>query len=715
MNNKLICFLLGSLFVSTTAFSANSIGKYLFRYMNFDCMDEQGLVVYQDVVIKLDPFQHYRTGYPILCEKDIPKGFVKKSKAEGIFIKLERHPIYTEDELTFEEFINDYFYMANEDGSIKITEFPCEIQASPELTKLYLCLDGNYRYVSEFEKYEPDALSCEDCPKLCDKNCRKSTTVMKERTIRTWNGYYTVLEEKNKTEHSFGNNNIYRDFRNNVLSRAVIEYADDFIDKKNYLKITMKDRIPPSIENGLPNLGEDDPNYIYTSSDFCKTEKFDIKDDLEPVVYAKFTFGRFKDCPKESKKWIDQEDWTSKEDIIKIDHRRDKDSSKNNFFEDVVRFREPFDGYIRYSIFAKEKRSKGEGNVNPSIAKIEYNQPEIGYGYYKAGDLGNTADSAQDWPEKEDLSDYNEVGYNTGLIRVQDNDRPNIIIRITNTQTNEQMFFPPCFGNNDIKISNSSKYKGVQEKFQTNQDDYNLFVSGLGDTYNHKMILKDKDSNPYFTIYSIDDSDLESKTNGSFVARLLFNADPQFIKENVRVEDYYFSDNNTEGIDIFKDNTTEFVKGSFGRSLGTFSKMVALFDNSGDFQFKTGIEYKLDVWTDDNVKWTNISSDITKDNLLDNPNVYETGIKSGFITLDLHNANFNKKIEIDPKKSINGNILFTLEDTTIHNYDFKSAEELEANGFPSVTVYAEDYSGLTRELKLFLRVNDKKLHLKTLD
>ena len=45
----------------------------------------------------------------------------------------------------------------------------------------------------------------------------------------------------------------------------------------------------------------------------------------------------------------------------------------------------------------------------------------------------------------------------------------------------------------------------------------------------------------------------------------------------------------------------------------------------------------------------------------------------------------------------------------------KSVEELEANGFPSVTVYAEDFSGLTRELKLFLRVNDRKLHLKALE
>ncbi|MBR4330006.1 MAG: hypothetical protein IKP71_09145, partial [Candidatus Riflebacteria bacterium] len=252
--------------------------------------------------------------------------------------------------------------------------------------------------------------------------------------------------------------------------------------------------------------------------------------------------------------------------------------------------------------------------------------------------------------------------------------------------------------------------------FQTNQDDYNFFVKSLDDAYNHKKIAKDKDSNPYFTIYSIDDSNLTGKIKGSFADRLLFNADPKFIKENIRVEDYYFSDNDTDGINIITDNNFNIKNGSLGKSLGTFSKMTALFENSRNFVFKSGVEYKLDVWTDDNVKWTNISSEnSTEAKILDRARVYETGIKSGFIKLDFYNENLNKEIKIDPKKSINGDILFTLENATNRNYNIKTVEELEANGFPSVTVFAEDYSGLTRELRLFLRVNDKNLHLKTLD
>ena len=720
MNNKLIGFLLGSLFVSTTAFSANPLGKYLSELDVFEDISGRNIEVYQDVTLRLNPLQDSNQEYPIICESDIPEEFVKMSEAKKFFKKLKSHPIYTENELTFEEFMNDYFYITNEDGSEKFSNFPCEIQATPELSKLYFCLDGNYRYVSHFEEYGPDALSCTDCPELCDKNCKKSKTIVKERLVRTRYGYYRVLDEKNKKEHSFGKNNIYKDFRNTLLSRATIEDADDYIDKKNCIKITLIDRVPPSIENGLPKLGEKDSTYTCSSCDYYKTENFDIKDDVESVVYAKFTFGRFDECPKEGEKLVDKEDWGTEEKIVKIDHRNETNSSKKNYFNDVIRFNEPFDGYIRYSVFAKERNPKGEGNVNPSVAKIEYNQPDIGYGYSEAGDLGNTIDTAKDWPEKNDLPDINEMGYNTGLIRVSDNDRPNIIIRITNTQTNEQMFFPPCFGHNDIKISNSSKYKAVSGKFQTNQDDYNFFVNNLDDAYNHEKITKNKDSNPYFTIYSIDDSNLKSKTNGSLSDRLLLNGDPKFIKENVRVEDYYFSDKDTDGINIINDNNSNLKNGSLGKSLGTFSKMAVLFENSGSFQFKTGVEYKLDVWTDDNVKWTNIGSENNTEyageaNLLERPKVYETGIKSGFIKLDLHDENLNKEVNIDPKKSINGGILFTLEDTTNRNHDIKTVEELEANGFPSVSVYAEDFSGLTRELKLFLRVNDKKLNLKALD
>ena len=109
----------------------------------------------------------------------------------------------------------------------------------------------------------------------------------------------------------------------------------------------------------------------------------------------------------------------------------------------------------------------------------------------------------------------------------------------------------------------------------------------------------------------------------------------------------------------------------------------------------------------------NISEKTIK--LLDKAQVYDTGIKSGFIKLNFYNDNLNQETSISPLKSINGNICFTLQNETNRNHDIKTVEDLEANGFPSITVFAEDFSGLTREVKLFFRVNDRKLNVKALD
>ena len=121
MNNKLIGFLLGSLFVSTTAFSANPLGKYLSELDVFEDISGRNIEVYQDVTLRLNPLQDSNQEYPIICESDIPEEFVKMSEAKKFFKKLKSHPIYTENELTFEEFMNDYFYITNEDGSEKFS------------------------------------------------------------------------------------------------------------------------------------------------------------------------------------------------------------------------------------------------------------------------------------------------------------------------------------------------------------------------------------------------------------------------------------------------------------------------------------------------------------------------------------------------------------------------------------------------------------------
>ena len=45
----------------------------------------------------------------------------------------------------------------------------------------------------------------------------------------------------------------------------------------------------------------------------------------------------------------------------------------------------------------------------------------------------------------------------------------------------------------------------------------------------------------------------------------------------------------------------------------------------------------------------------------------------------------------------------------------KTVEELETNAFPSITVVAEDFSGLKRSLTLFFRVNDRNFDINVLE
>ena len=740
MNLKKIGFgLLGFVFINSISMAASPMENYLSKLAILENEDGRTIKTYEDVHIKFNPFQKRNKEYPIVNIDKIPEGYVSKDTAKNYFKKLSKHAVLTEDNISFKEFMNEHFSIDS------ITEFPYDFYGTKPGSYTYcLKMDDNYRYVSNFKEYGPDAVSCIVNKSLCGSECDGGRHNRKK--------------------------NIYSNFRNNILSRARVTDASEVDNPKNCIKLSLAKRTPPSIHfdgkiaeeyNGFPVLGGDVSYEPCTSSDYYLIPMGILVGHPNPPVYfAKFSFGRLNDCPKDGDDWKVSEDWSNYENIIKIDYSEAAKSGGIPYLQDVVRFKEPFDGFIRYSIFAKEGASDDKSPTNPSII-VEENKPEEGYGYPTAGDLGNTIETAKDWPDKRPLGDITGRGYIDGRLRIYDNDRPNIIIRVTNVETDEQMFFPPCVASSECKISNSSKYKPIADKGKTNQDDYALFVENLGPDYHHTVLAEVPELKPYYTIFAIDDESVKTKTEGSYINRLLLNKDMSFINENVRVEDYYYSDRAEDGGTTFKSGSdSKKFKGSFGKKRGTSANMVALFENTGSFRFKTGVEYKIDVWTDDNVKWTNIEYEealdggpemhyekvkhtgiipvgnlpieaetpkylenietqlmIGKPKMLDNAKVYETGIKKGVIKLDIPNESENmcEEQEIDIKKHINGDIYFTLKDETPKVYDLKTVEELEKNRFPSITVVAQDYSGLKRQLKLFFRVNDSNSDIKVLE
>lgn len=730
--------LLGFVFINSISMAASPMEKYLSNLAILENEDGRTIKTYEDVYIKLNPFQKRNKEYPIVNIDKIPEGYASKNTAKKFFKDFSQHAVLTEEDISFKEFINEHLSIED------ITVFPNNYYGTkPGSYTLNLKMDDNYKYVSSFNEYGPDAVSCIVDKSLCDSEC----------------------ERRHKKKK-----NIYSDFRNNIISKARITDASEIDNPKNCIKLSLAKRTPPSIifdgkiaeeYNGFPVLGGDISYEPCTSSDWYLTPiGILIGQSKPPVYYAKFSFGRFSGCPQDGDDWKNSEDWSNCENIKKIDYSEAAKSNGIPYFQDVIRFTEPFDGFIRYSIFAKEGSSDDKSPTNPSII-VEENKPENGYGYPTAGDLGNTIETAKDWPDKRPLGDITGKGYVDGRIRVYDNDRPNIIIRVTNVETDEQMFFPPCVASSECKISLSSKYKPMADKGKTNQDDYDWFVENLGPDYNHTVLAEVPELKPYYTIFAIDDKNIKTKTENSYVDRLLLNKDMKFINENVRVEDYYYSDRAEDGGATFKSGSnSQKFKGSFGKKRGTSSNMVALFENTGAFRFKTGVEYKIDVWTDDNVKWTNIEYPegfdggpemhyekvkhtgiipvgnlpieaetpkylenietqlmIGKPKMLDTAKVYETGIKKGVIKLDIPNESENmcEEEEIDIKKHINGGIYFTLKDETPKVYDLKTVEDLEKNGFPSISVVVKDYSGLDRRLKLFFRVNDSNSDVKVLE
>jgi hypothetical protein len=740
MNSKrfglgILCFV----FVNSISMAASPMEKFLSKLAILETKDGRSIKTFEDVNISLDPFQKRNKKYPIVNIDKIPEGYVSKETAQKYFKEFSQHAVVTDEDVSFEEFMNEHFSIED------ITEFPNKYYGTkPGSYTFYLKMDDSYKFVSSFKEYEPDAVSCFTDTSFCGSEC----------------------ENKHKKKK-----NIYSDFKQNIISKAKIIDAEEVDNKKNCIKMSFVKRTPPAITNdgsiaeeynGFPVLGGDISYEPCTSGDWYLTPNgILIGEPYPPVYYAKFSFGRFKECPKDGEDWKNYEEWSRMESIKKIDYESAKiKTNKGTFvakpyFQDVIKFYEPLDGFIRYSIFAKEGASDDKSPTNPSII-VEEDKPETGYGYPTAGDLGNTPETAKDWPDRRPLGEISGKCYIDGRLRIYDNDKPNIIIRVTNVETNEQMFFPPCVASSECKISVSSKYKPIAEKGKTNQDDYALFVEKLGPDYNHTVLAEVPELQPYYTIYSIGDESIKTKTEGSYVDRLLLNKDIKFINENVRVEDYYYSDTAEDGGATFSaDSKSKKYKGSFGKKRGTCSDMVALFENTGSFRFKTGVEYKLDVWTDDNVKWTNIeypeSSDggpemhyekvkntglrsakdpskpeanaptiqlmVGKPKLLDYARVFETGIKKGVIKLNIPNEseNLGEEQKIDIKKHINGDIYFTLKDGTPKVYDLKTVEELEKNHFPSICVAVEDYSGLKRQLRLFFRVNDRSSEIKVLE
>ncbi|MBQ3644721.1 MAG: hypothetical protein II961_09005 [Candidatus Riflebacteria bacterium] len=677
MKSRLLIAVFGTFILSSAAFAESPMDKYLSTIKILENEDGRYLETFEDVNVNFNPFQARNKKYPIVNKTTIPEGKVFYNVAKKYFKDFSSHAVLTEEEISFKDFLNEHFYLSNKEDGIEIyrlANFPLDKDINnPGTNTFYLCMDSNYEYVKKFKEFNPDHLNA--------------------RTP------------------------VYSNFKEKLLNNSTIVEAEEINNDKNFIAVYCKDRTPPSIEfkdtannSGIDGNTPNAKRSICTTSDWYEMPGVPIKDNYAKKLYARYSFGKINECLIDGEVWEDKEKWDYPENVQEV---------INGIFTDVVAFY-PIDGYIRYSIFAKEGDSGDKGNLNPSIGNIVEDRPDICYGYGDI-DLGSTPSTAKDWIDKRSISEVAEKGKDTRYLRILDNDAPNIIIRVTNVETGEQMFFPPCLASNSLRINDSTLYKALRGV--SNQDEYNTFVENLGVAYDYTSIQKAPFLKPYYTVYSIDDKTIKTEKEDNYIHKLLLNNDVEFINQNVRVEDHFYSDTNSDGT---RTNTIQTV-GELGRRNGTFVNMIALFENNGDFVFKTDEEYKLDVWIDDNVKWTNVEKDKKGGNsalssVSSTAKVFYTGITKGTVRIDIPKQKDEEELEnlseeknIDITKAINGDIYFKLRRATPYKYDFKVPEDIEKERFPSISVYVEDTSELIRKIKLYFRVNDRNLEIRVLE
>lgn len=681
MRTKLLFALLGSLFLSSVLWAESPMDKYLSKIKIFENDDGRFYNTFEDVDIKFNPFQERNKQYPIVNKSTIPEGKVSSEVARKYFKDFSSHAVLTEEEISFKDFLNEHFYLSNRNDETefyRLANFPIEQNINnPGTSTFYLCMDSNYEYVKRFKEFKPD--------------------------------------------HVNARNPIYSNFKQKLLQNSTIVEAEEVNNDKNYIAVFAKDRTPPTItfqNTMLSYLGKDGntptaKRQVCTTSDWFEMPAVPITDNYAKELYGRYSFGKINECLIDGEKWEDKEHWDYPENVQKV---------VKGVFTDVVSFY-PIEGYIRYSIFAKEGPKEGKGNLNPSIAEVKEDRPDICYGYGDV-DLGSIPSTAKDWIDKRPITKVAEKGKDTRFLRIFDNDAPNIIIRVTNVETGEQMFFPPCLATGCLRINNSTLYKSIRGV--TNEDEYNSFVENLGAAYDYKSIQKAPFLRPYYTVYSIDDKTIKTEKEDNYIHKLLLNNDVEFINQNVRVEDHFYSDTNSDG------TRTKVIQkiGELGRRNGTFVDMVALFENNGDFIFRTDEEYKLDVWIDDNVKWTNIDkekndknpSGLGLESISSTVRVFPTGVMKGTIRVDIpkqkdeeEKEDLSEEKTIEISHAINGDIHFKLRKATPYVYDFKVPEDIEKEKFPSICVDIEDYAELRRRIKLYFRVNDRNISTRILE
>jgi hypothetical protein len=289
---------------------------------------------------------------------------------------------------------------------------------------------------------------------------------------------------------------------------------------------------------------------------------------------------------------------------------------------------------------------------------------------------------------------------------VTDNDLPNILIKVQSVKDSKAFFFPPPIhpaSSPGISIFPPQAPYGAPSDYNPGKESYvDFFDKVVGDIVYADDLLAG--AMPYFTIYLTEPSPYMSSAEGLMLAKLEKNSDLDFIRKNLRLEDYNCSDTKGDGSEIISDANT------FGQRNGFGQTVVALLNKP----LQEDVEYKISVWADDNVKWTTAEANGA---VLEEARGFKTGICNGSINLRIPNQypTYSASQNLNPDSYISKELSAVFREPTAKSAKISSETDLTNARFPFIEVRAEDFVGNKRIVRLYFRISDENPKIKVIE
>ncbi|MBF0545384.1 MAG: hypothetical protein HQM08_13170 [Candidatus Riflebacteria bacterium] len=346
-------------------------------------------------------------------------------------------------------------------------------------------------------------------------------------------------------------------------------------------------------------------------------------------------------------------------------------------------------GEMKYTVYVWDQAL----NLNEGYFYVADNRPDIGYGIPGVPPLGDTVDTAVDFPTKV-ATDISTLDINKhlaeGKIKVDDNDWPNLLIKILSKKDaglpNSELFFPVPAEIASLKTI-----------------DPNIYMSFVANPY--YTLTTDVRKPPY---YAFLDADLSNCQPGEASWKGKFFTDPDFIRRNFGLENYLQSDNDVNGNPIDLASETFVGRNGFGKSAVVFCTIPMIED----------VEYEISLWAEDNVKWLSNPPSI----FLGRINPPFTGIRDGKLEVVIPNIRppFKDGLGIDGSQFVSGPIRAIFREPTVGPIlqvpEFTPSIQADYDSrFPFVKASVSDFRGNQRTLKVYFTVSDEKTRIRVLE